>query len=89
MKTSSKTPRNAPWQPQRDLVGEGVGQGGRRLGKSSCSIYTFAFTTTGRALAFCALRNIKDSSQNSVYFELGLPLSLAPSPFGGWGWLST
>lgn len=87
MKTSFKTPRNAPWQPQRDLVGGE--QGRRRLGRSSCSVYTFAFAPTGRALAFCALRNIKDSSQNSVYFELGLPLSLAPSPFGGWGWLST
>lgn len=87
MKTSSKTPRNDPWQPpERPGGGE---QGGKRLGRSSCSVYMFAFTPTGRALAFCALRNIKDSSQNSVYFELGLPLSLAPSPFGGWGWLST
>lgn len=51
------------------------------MGRSSCSVYIFASTPMGRAPAFCSLRNIKDSNQNSVYFALGLPLSLVPSPF--------
>ena len=48
------------------------------------------------ALALRVLRNIKDSSQNIVYFALCRPLSLVPPPFGrvglalyltmGWGW---
>lgn len=56
----------------------------------------FTSTPMGRVLAFCLLRNIKDSNQNSVYFALGLSHSLAFSLFcwvgmalyltTTWGW---
>lgn len=36
-----------------------------------------------RVLAFCLVRNIKDSNQNSVYFALGLSHSLAFSLLSG------
>lgn len=52
----------------------GVGEGG---GGWEDLAALFTSTPMRRVLAFCLLRNIKDSSQNSVYFALGLSHSLA------------
>lgn len=68
--------------------GPGVGVGEVEGGWEDLAAL-FTSTPMRRVLAFCLLRNIKDSSQNSVYFALGLSHSLAFSLFCRWGWLST